>query len=115
MLTFNPIDPSNMLLAGAGPQIRKATQALITKYPALYEWANLIAVAIAFVLVVAVSAMPDIIQAWLKVAIAISGVTSVYNDWRNAKKAEQSMNTAIATSTPAVPATPAEAQVTTQP
>lgn len=98
-MEFNPIDPSNILLAGAGPQIRKITQVIIDKYPVLYDYANVVSVVLAFILVGVLSVLPAQVENWIKIAIAISGVTSVYSDWRSAKKAVETKDTAIAIDT----------------
>lgn len=93
---FDPLDPSNALYLGAGPHIRKAVQAIVEKYPKLVPWATYIAVVIAFVMIAVVVWLPDSIESWIKGAIAIGGLTSMYNDYRMAKKASAIESIAIA-------------------
>jgi hypothetical protein len=84
---FEPLDPSNVLLAGAGPHIAKAVSIIVKKWPALYDVAGWIAVAIAFLIIAILSVLPETIEAWLKVAIVVGGTASVYHDWKKGKTA----------------------------
>lgn len=95
-MDFNIIDPSDTLLAGAGPMIRKIVQAIIDKYPGLFDWATPLSFIVAFLVIVGVDVMPDQIELYIKGAIALAGVTSVYNDYRMGKKAETIKDQAIA-------------------
>lgn len=101
---FDPLDPSNLLYMGAGPHIRKIAQGIVERYPALYDYVTYIVAFLAFIMIFAITVIrmwSPTLEAMIKVAIAIAGTTSVYNDYRMAKKSESDKNNAIAGAAPA--------------